>query len=426
MVTSPDRSKGCRRAWMAVLGVLIAATIQVPVSAAEKPRSLDEQFLALGRSWEGFGGLFFDDSGTPTVYLLDPDRHGAAVAEALGGRTRLRRGDYTFERLYAWRSRLRPLLSLPGLTYLDIDEATNRVTIGLDATSSEKANERQRLERALAASGVPREAVRIAESAPVRELAGGENGEAATATLRSTLRPAPGGVEISFVGSSRFFCTLGFNAYLGDAFGFVTNAHCTSDRGAVDGTRYSQGEAREDLIATEVTDPPFFTGSPCPPGRRCRFSDSAFVRYDEDSTALGGFGRIARPASRGAASGTLTLQPAASRFDITGRTDWPFFGQTVNKVGRSTGWTSGPVVMTCIDVNVSNTDVTNLCQNVAAVGLAPGDSGSPVFLLPSKKKPNAVLAGILWGSTRDSRGRLSLIFSPLGAVETELGPLRVR
>jgi hypothetical protein len=94
----------------------------------------------------------------------------------------------------------------------------------------------------------------------------------------------------------------------------------------------------------------------------------------------------------------------------------PRLGDQLNKIGRTSGWTSGPVTRTCVDTNVTSTNVTMLCQHMVAATSIPGDSGSPVFrALPGD---NVALAGILWGGPTDNS---SFVVSPLEAVESELG-----
>ena len=99
-------------------------------------------------------------------------------------------------------------------------------------------------------------------------------------------------------------------------------------------------------------------------------------------------------------------------------------GDTVHKVGRTTGWSSGTVTGTCLTVNVSGSNVQMLCQtlveNPSARIVAGGDSGSPVF---SYAGSNATILGILWGGS--SSGNL-FVFSPLQAVENELGAMTVQ
>ena len=95
-------------------------------------------------------------------------------------------------------------------------------------------------------------------------------------------------------------------------------------------------------------------------------------------------------------------------------------GTTVNKVGRTTGWTQGNVNQSCVNVNVSGTNITQLCQTIvqhsSATLVGGGDSGSGVFTGTT----NVTLVGILWGGSSD--GKL-FVFSPLKNIRDELGPI---
>jgi hypothetical protein len=98
-------------------------------------------------------------------------------------------------------------------------------------------------------------------------------------------------------------------------------------------------------------------------------------------------------------------------------------GTTVNKVGRTTGWTRGNVTATCVNTNVSGTNITQLCQTFVedpgdAVVVGGGDSGSNVFRVTSGN--NVQLVGILWGG--NSSGTL-FVFSPLKQIRDELGAI---
>jgi hypothetical protein len=225
-------------------------------------------------------------------------------------------------------------------------------------------------------------------------------------------------VQINF---STFLCTLGFNAYREKVFGFVVNSHCTGSRGEVDGMRYAQSLLSQGSIATEIADPPFFTGDPCPAGKRCRLSDAAFAKYDS-KPRLGVLASIARPTAPGDAFGSVTLSPASARFTITGGVPSSFVGDVLDKVGRTTGWTIGPVVFTCADAN-TGLDLTYFCQDFVLAGAGPGDSGSPVFYRKPQNK--AQLVGILWGGGATDLGQ-HYVFSPLGNIQQELGTLKIK
>lgn len=404
-----------------------AAMIFAPaLFAARAPETLlsaDEQLLAIGRELPGFGGLFVDGKGRVNVYLVDPQVNGALAQKALGGESRLLRADFRFDELLDWRYALRPLLGLDGVTMLDVDEARNRVLLGVEPGLS--AGARAELIGRAAAQGIPATALLVEERpafAPLpADATAGLTSKAfpSIATLNDKFRPAPGGVQIVF--SGRFGCTLGFNATLGRDFGFVVNSHCSEVRAERDGTIYEQGRFGDGPIGVETRDPGFTTSGACPAEHRCRFSDAAFARYSKKS--LGKLAQIARPTSGDNHFGSSILSPATSRFTIIGKVPDPLVGQTAHKVGSTTGWTFGEVVGTCIDGNVSGSDVTMLCQTVVAGGGGPGDSGSPVFSRVGSKQ--AKLMGILWGGGSVPEIGEIFVFSPMSAIERELGTLKV-
>jgi hypothetical protein len=395
----------------------LALALLLTAAGAAGAGSVDDELVRIGREIPGFGGLYYDAAGRPNVFLLEPDGAGGAALKRLGPEVRLRRGEYEFERLLGWRLKLRPLLALPGVVFLDADETLNRVVLGLDATARSKGVDRGRVEEEILAEGVPRQAVLLVETSPIQELAG----------LQSSLRPVPGGMQIVFPIAPPTYgvCTLGFNGRLDNVLGFVTNAHCTGSRGEVDGIRYFQStpSGGAAAVATEAVDPGFSTAPPCPSGRRCRFSDAAFARYDNPKH--GALGKIARPVSGGSELGALTLKPTGARFSVTGRAGSLLAGDVVHKVGRTTGWTFGSVVATCADINSGGTDVTQFCQSVVRSGSGGGDSGSPVFQRIGKGT-KVKLAGILWGGGFSAQfGGEIYVFSPLANIEQELGALKV-
>jgi hypothetical protein len=395
--------------------LLLALSLPGAAIAAQPlspPGSVDEQLLELGNSHSGFGGLFLDDEGKVNVFLVDPARDGGALDKALGTQTRILRGDYAFSELLGWRYVIRPLLGVAGVTMLDVDETRNRLVVGLEPGLP--AVDREGLVARIAASGVPMAAVLVEDRPGFAELV----------NLQSKFRPVPGGVQIVFPVDLPLFgaCTLGFNAKRGNVSGFVINSHCTGVRGEVDGVRYFQSVPSDGTIGSELADPGFFTDPPCPLGRRCRFSDSAFARYSNPKT--GSLARIAKPASLETDPPTLGLTPASARFKIIGQIGSPLVGSIVDKVGRTTGWSVGFVLDTCADINVSGTDVTELCQSLVVGEVGAGDSGSPVFSRNSSLEVK--LGGILWGGTSDPLLGTLFAFSPLANIEMELGPLKVK
>jgi hypothetical protein len=389
-----------------LLGGLVSAVAASPARQAGPAPSADQEFSRIAAAVPGFGGLFYDENGIANVYLTDPSR--AAEFQRAGAEVRILTGQYDFRDLARWRDDLLALMSRPEVVLLDVDERRNRVRLGVDQGASAAAL--AAIEGALAASGAPRESVMVEAVAPILPLA----------TLRDRVRPVPGGVQIAF---NNFLCTLGFNAVRGGVQGFVTNSHCSGTQGGVQNTVFYQNtNASGNRIGIETADPNYFTGSPCPAGRRCRYSDSSFARLDSTSTDQ--FARIARTTSSGNQTGSITVSTTASRFVIAATASFPSAGQTLNKMGRTTGWTRGTVQSTCVNVNVSGTTITQLCQSIVGAGSGGGDSGSPVFSAStSSSNVNATLYGILWGG--DTAGTI-FVMSPFGQIVSELGSLTVR
>jgi hypothetical protein len=376
----------------------------------------------------GFGGLFLDRDGVPTVYLTNPfevEGADAEVADYLGRRgfdspeIRVLLADFSLLELDRWFGEASPaVMELDRAVYIDLDERANRLTIGVeDEATAARA-------RGIARSrGIPEAAVEVVLTEPI-ELA---------ATLQDKVRPVAGGLQINF---SIYACTLGFNATANVSGGggggggggkgggngkgnsgttatptavqdvYVTNSHCTDKQGGTEDTQHYQPLA-PDLIGTEVADPTYSGNLPgCPRGRKCRYSDSSLGAY------AAGVNHDLRNIKQ-TAPGSLTI---TGDYTITSEAD-PVFGEILNKTGRTTGRTQGNVVGTCVTTNVSGSNITQLCQSFVAAGVGGGDSGSPVFALAGGD--NVTLKGILWGSS----GETLFVFSPMSGIERELGDL---
>ena len=231
-------------------------------------------------------------------------------------------------------------------------------------------------------------------------------------TVQGAFDPIPGGVQINFPG---FLCTLGFNVELGGHCYFVTNDHCTATSGQNDSTPYGQPLLSGGTVATEVFDPPFFSGAGCFPNAICRFSDAAVARYADP--AMCEFGRIARTPVN-----SLNLDNP-DRWTIVSKQLTPFQNQLVAKQGRTTGRTEGRVQATCQDTGVSGTNPlqVRLCQatvtNNGQVVVQGGDSGSPVFRRRVSTSV-AQLVGILWGGNVQGT---EFVYSPMENIETDFG-----
>ena len=134
----------------------------------------DDLLVRVEQQVPGFGGMFVDREGRLAVYLLDMSQLGAARAaiEAVFGidsippaGVRAIQGQYGVSQLKAWSEMATAILELPGVTAVDLDEARNRVAIGIESKSTTRA-----VERALSAIAIPRHAVTILVTEEIRPV----------------------------------------------------------------------------------------------------------------------------------------------------------------------------------------------------------------------------------------------------------------
>ena len=375
-------------------------------------RTLDDELADMAEQAEGFGGMFYDEHGVLSIYMKNPGNDVIALSavravrgeEALSksaGPVNILQGQYDFRDLKAWRDKLREKMRIAGVIALDLDEAKNRVWIGVKNQSVI-----DQVRALLAKLGIPQEAVLIEVTEPVQppfEYADDHDEEALPPpsrpqqeNLRGYVRPLRGGLKITGedgFGDNLPSCTLGVISELDGFTGFLTNSHCTEILFLNDNTRYHQPTAFNP-VGTEYQDAQAYTGS-CTTGY-CAYADAAFVITDAGvSTDLG---YIARPESMG--SGSTVISVSQPKFKIT--SVWytyviqaPAVGETVYKVGQRTGWESGSITRSCYDpIHFKDPTVTMFCQYQASAPTVEGDSGGPVFYGTGT---NVRLDGIVWG-----------------------------
>jgi hypothetical protein len=383
----------------------------------EELRTIDDRFAEIAQQVPEFGGMFYDENGQLTMYLVGRDVRGDRVVEPTpmvqtpevgrekvdeatqmakaaivtlmsddpritsAGEIRALRGQYGFLQLKEWFDSMNMVVhGVPGVVLTDIDEVSNRLRIGIENQEVQGAVEEQ-----LAQLRIPQEAVIIEVTGPLH----------AAATLRQKRPSKMGGLQIRFPLNLFEYgeCTLGFIANRAGVRGMVTNSHCTKTQGGIEGTAYYQATISGDsyLIARETVDPAYLTGGACPIGRRCRYSDAAFARIPHPSgpAVNGPRGFIAR--TTGANDNSITIDPANPRFRIVSEANsFPLAGQILNKVGRATGWTQGQVSNTCAWLSLGDKNITFICQVIVNAGMAQGDSGAPVFALGSTSHQSRV------------------------------------
>jgi hypothetical protein len=368
--------------------------------------------ISLARAIPGFGGFYLDDRGTPVVYLKNAAER-ATAERALApffrsqgltaSQLRVLPAKYDWAQLERWFAQASTeVLGVPGSVFVDADEASNRVVIGVERGTA------ARIRGIVARLGVPDGAVVVQETEPVRPLA----------TLRGKVRPVVGGLQINFPGPhpnvETFICSIGFNALRSGQRSFITASHCTNHQGGVENTPYYQPlqTSTSPKIATEVSDPAYRTGNGCPSGKRCRFSDAARAAYTAATTSS--LGKIAK--TTGPNNGSVTINGS---FNITAEGS-ASVGQVVGKVGRTSGWTTGKVTNTCVNILLEGTDIAFFCQNIVSSRPRPGDSGAPVF----KGSSNVTLVGLLWGGIANQNGVITTyVYSPMSGIEHDLGAL---
>jgi hypothetical protein len=403
------------------LALLLGAETAGAHSLTQVASGLDSRFIELERQVPGFGGYFFDGDGNLNVYLTDLSQEGAAraavteVARNRGERSEqpwsrpaeivVRRGNFDFAQLHRWRARLNTALPQIGVRLIDIDEAKNRIFVGV-ADEAAKSDVLTLVDQL----GLPQNAVTVDFV-----------GEVSRATsVNDFVRPLVGGLAIWQTGNP---CTLGVNVYYTNLAvgipvgtpGFFTASHCSSTQGTTDGTVFTQGGTG---IGYEAWDPPFFTNAQntaCRAGYRCRWSDVAFAaNYNGVSRHQGALVQTLYRSLGTQNSGSLDINSSSPEFAIIGGT-YPVQGMYLDKVGRTTGWTSGPVDRTCTDVYLGDGTGT-LCQDVVVAKVGGGDSGSPVFRWTGST--TAAFAGILWGWDSQTGG---FYFSNTDRIQADMG-----
>ncbi|MEL6544602.1 MAG: hypothetical protein AAFQ82_08240 [Myxococcota bacterium] len=388
----------------------LSSSLSFPVHIGEgaegpclrRPRNTDVRFTEVTWRVPEFAGAFIDgDDLVIQLTELNDATQSAAVAAVndiigsdreLPENVRFAEAEFDFASLMGARVQARTLMGISGVTSLSVNERSNRVRLGVEDDAS-----RRRAASELRLLGIPAEMVNIEVSPAFRPL---QN------TVE--VRPVVGGTQIQNGNGS---CTLGFVGVRAGVRGFVTNSHCTLTQGGVEGTVLSQPGDSGSRIGVEMVDPTYFSGGGCPSGRRCRLSDSAWATLDDGVTSERG--RVYRD--------------SLTRYRVVKEYLYPLDGETLRKVGRTTGTTSGEVSETCEDMNVADSDITLLCQARVEAQSAPGDSGSPVMKLLNPltypgSHPVAAM-GVLWGG-RDG----TFVFSPVQNVEfgLELGNMNVK
>jgi hypothetical protein len=339
--------------------------------------------------------------------MLDPSQKAGAeqaVKIALGPlfpqirEVRVVQGKYSMSELAKWYEPI-SLFWVPGRVYTDLTEQSNRITVAV-----ENADARELVLREVHRLGIPTEAVSVTITGPIRF--------SAHETLQSRVRPIRGGLKVSRSGQE---CTMTFVTVKQGVLGFVIPTHCSSNWGGVDGDVWYQPTVdANNRVGVETDDEPFFQGGNCPPGRFCRYSDSAFVSIDSGVQSDQGF--IARTTG----IGSITIDDVKPRFRIKEEGIGLAAGNTIDKIAMASGWRSGKVTVSCVNGDLAGTIATFLCQDLTDVTQIGGDSGGSVFRITNTPvEGDVVIEALAWGK---QEGTFNAIVSELGFIYLELGP----
>jgi hypothetical protein len=155
-------------------------------SAPHRVRPEEQSFADLAQRAPSSGGFFVDQQGSLIVWVrdvVDEPASRAAMAQQVSTRqlqlpkglntpVTIRHGQYTFAELAAWRDIIYDsvFFTQRGVVSLDLDEAVNRVAIGV--TSADGPALRPQLTKHLAALGVDTAAVVFRTEEPARPSVG--------------------------------------------------------------------------------------------------------------------------------------------------------------------------------------------------------------------------------------------------------------
>jgi len=373
-------------------------TLQAPRQL--RNRGFEDDILVLESRVPGVGGLYFEESSGTFVLLLtgSADSKEAlsqlksvaelpTASEALraylsaGTPVRIEHANYPFSQIVAFHERLRNgLFQRTSVSSIDSDERTNRLRIGVpDAVAAADVSS------FLIAQGIPSDAFLIEVQAQTSSLG----------STRGTFRPYGGGIQIANSSASR--CTLGFDVRSSlNEVGILTASHCSNGSigsGTTGGTIY-QPTIPAGSIGTVAINPPWnLSGSGCGAYPLCTDADVAFVSASTTTDALR---RVAMTQTVGQNYGGGSITFIGWWTNLPG-TATPFVGLSLDKQGRTTGWTRGSVSSTCEDILVDSVYVVLCSDKVTNSRVGQGDSGAPVFYLPSGGGGSALYpAGILF------------------------------
>ena len=317
---------------------------------------------------------------------------------------RLEKTKYTFEQLTTWRLQI-AALNLDGAMIYDANEGKNNVYLGIE-TQAQADTAKARI----AKPSLPSDAVELQVVGPYDDLVlkGKELQEdiaqqqkkatepsletsAAVQYVDKSNAPLVGGIRMDIRGGT---CTYGFSAKVNGVLGFISNSHCTSTIGVIDGDEVLQYGLPK--IGYELID---WRARPCGViWNSCRYSDTAFFK------STGARAAVPRIAGTGPEPGDKSYTyTSAIRGTLSAKQNEHYIAVTAK-----TGFTRLIVTNTCTYLRTYASPLTVECGAVAKPeagypNVQGGDSGSPVItrngsdsVLVAEIFAKNPLAGSIW------------------------------
>jgi hypothetical protein len=297
---------------------------------------------------------------------------------------------YDFADLRSAASTVRDKVWSKGMNLLDINEAENRLDIGV-------ANDKDQvtIESALRSAGIPSDMFRI--------QIGTMSVNAQTQIDSATQGALAGGVWVrNYNGAPGQSCSMGFtfqvidwNTYTErpEYYGGIA-AHCSMSPGSLDALPWSQPMGGR-IIGYETLVPVPHMGGDCPGTDTCQFDFEVLHITDSAVAQPLAFqrGLVAWPTAN---DSSFTFSRYANIvWDLSVQTPSGIYGSVGHLWGRRESGTDG-IKATCVTWKPTGGDYTYTCQNEAWFRSGHGDSGGIVYEATSD--PNVVkLAGVVSG-----------------------------
>ena len=420
----------------------VSRGVQTTGRVVGQVRQEEAAFAELAAQAPSSAGFYLDSIGSLVVVVgdvADEERARDVVKgfvdagrirdpRAREGAIRIKRGQYSFVELANWRDAAFDgiLMSIGGVVSLDLSERLNRVTIGVAPRTAAAA--RAQVYAALPRLGIDSAAVVINEHEAIRFLVVKKPMDRSPAHAALLPYGLDYGADTLFGGlradTDTWTCSLGVIADRGSVRGLVTAAHCDDMWRMNQHAIYQPDNSHQ--VGSEHTDPEGW-GCGFLDLDECRNSDASFYSLSSGILSYRGLiGRTQNSAGPNSGNGSILLDQNRPYFIITSVDDEDAYsGQTVQKIGRTSGWTWGHIENTCVDHRHDgwpDSEITQ-CAYDADYTSADGDSGGPVFAMEGDGYTQADLVrllGITFGHVDNNS-----VFSKWGRIETDLGALTV-